>query len=134
MPQDPHDPNSVNAIVGRRLRLKREMTGLSQAKLGQRMGVSRLKIGQFESGQTAVPAPLLYKLSQLFEVDIRYFFCADEQAPALDDLDDIDPILNKLSISLLRDLDALDDSDVRKSLAAVMERVAILRQDKPMQS
>jgi len=134
MSQDPHDPSSVNAIVGRRLRLKREITGLSQAKLGQRVGVSRLKIGQYESGQTPVPASILYKLSQLFEVDIRYFFCADEQAPALGDLDDIDPILNKLSISLLRDLDALDDTEVRKSLAAVMERVAILRQDKPMQS
>lgn len=134
MSQDLHDPNSVNVMVGRRLRLKREMAGLSQAKLGLKIGVTRLKIGQYEAGQTPVPASILYRLARLFEVDIRYFFCADEQAPALGDLDEIDPILNKLSISLLRDLDALDDSDVRKSLAAVMERVAILRQDKPAQS
>ncbi|GGF72997.1 transcriptional regulator [Terasakiella brassicae] len=126
MSQDPQGPNPINLGIGRRLRLKREIAGLTQSALGQKIDVSRIKIGQYESGQIPIPASKLFLLAQVFNVNVNYFFKADDQTPALAEFEDIDPLLNKLSISLLKDFEQLDQPEVRQSLAAVMERAAEL--------
>ncbi|WP_135081796.1 helix-turn-helix domain-containing protein [Terasakiella sp. SH-1] len=128
MARQPKELDQVNIKVGRRLRLKRELAGLSQAILGQAIGVSRIKIGQYESGQSAIPASHLFKLSQYFKIDVCYFFSVEEQPTPVSDLEEIDPMLNKLSISLLRDFNALDNPEVRRTFAAVMERISQLNQ------
>ncbi|WP_419798506.1 MAG: helix-turn-helix domain-containing protein [Terasakiella sp.] len=126
MPQDSQEPNPINLGIGRRLRLKREIAGLTQSALGQKIDVSRIKIGQYESGQIAIPASKLFLLSQVFKVNVNYFFKADDQTSPLAEFENIDPLLNKLSISLLKDFQQLDQPEVRQSLAAVIERAAEL--------
>jgi|GEM_PF-2109952 len=126
MSEDPQGPNPINRGIGRRLRLKREIAGLTQSALGQKIDVSRIKIGQYESGQIAIPASKLFLLAQFFNINVNYFFKAGDQTPALAEFEDIDPLLNKLSISLLKDFQQLDQPQVRQSLAAVMERAAEL--------
>ncbi len=126
MSHDLQEPNPINLGIGRRLRLKREITGLTQSALGQKIDVSRIKIGQYESGQIAIPASKLFLLAQVFNVNVDYFFKTDDQGTPLAELEDIDPLLNKLSISLLKDFQQLDQPEVRQSLAAVMERAAEL--------
>lgn len=126
MSRNSQGPNPINVIVGRRLRLKREMASLSQSALGVEIDVSRIKIGQYESGQIPVPASKLFLLARFFKVGIEYFFNSDEQSAAMNELEELDPLLNRLSISLLRDFDRLEHPEVRKSFAAVMERAAVL--------
>jgi len=126
MSQDPQAPNPINLGIGRRLRLKREIAGLTQSALGRKIDVSRIKISQYESGQIAVPASKLFLLAQVFNVNVNYFFNAEDQTSVLAEFEDIDPLLNKLSISLLKDFQHLDQPEVRQSLAAVIERAAEL--------
>ena len=116
----------INITVGRRLRLKRELAGLSQSALGEVFGISRIKIGQYESGQSAIPASTLLKLSQFLNTDINFFFQSETGDSTLSEFISLDPVLNKESISLLRDFDTLDSPEVRKKFAAVMERTAEL--------
>jgi len=125
----PVDP--INHIVGRRLRLKREFLGINQTVLGEEIGVSRIKIGQFESGNSPVPASTLYKLAQYFKVDVSFFFKEEEEevhntTKTVISLQELDPLLNRESISLLKNFGAMNDTDVRKKFAAVMERASEL--------
>lgn len=125
----PVDP--INLTVGGRLRLKRGLLGMSQTDLGKAVGVSRIKIGQFEAGHSAIPASTLYKLSRVLKIDLKYFFEDDLQENQENtDLKDLGPLLNREAISLLKDFGAINNMDVRKKLAAVMERASELMMDK----
>lgn len=130
MAQLPKPLDPINITVGRRLRLKREILGISQSALGEVIKVSRIKIGQFESGAKSIPASTLYKLSQFFKIDITFFFDNPSENSALNDLSEIDPILNRESVSLLKDYDAINNPEVQKKFAAIMERTAELAHKK----
>lgn len=128
----PKPVNPINIIVGQRLRLKRELLGMSQSALGKVLNVSRIKIGQFESGNSAVPASTLYELAEFLQVDVCFFFEETNETGhhAPPHFKELDPLLNRESLSLLKDFGAMDDTDVRKKIAAVMERAAELITEK----
>ena len=120
MVQTSQSIDPIDLLAGKQLRLKRELMGLSQTALGEKIGVSRIKIGQYESGQRSIPASQLFQLSQVFKVNIAFFFNPDphsvKQNPPYE------PILNKEVINLIRDFQNLDNPDVRKAFASIMER------------
>ena len=122
--------DSINQTVGYRIRLKRKLLGLSQSSLGEKIGVSRIKIGKFESGVSEVPASILFRLSRTFKVNPCYFFGDDQTDSQLSALSDLDPALSKEAIALIKDFRALDNPEVQKSFAAVLERAAELQAKK----
>lgn len=71
--------NPVDAHVGSRVRLRRMLVGLSQEKLGDRMGLTFQQIQKYEKGVNRIGASRLYQLSQILEVPVQFFF---EGAPA----------------------------------------------------
>lgn len=71
--------NPVDAHVGSRVRLRRMLVGLSQEKLGDRMGLTFQQIQKYEKGVNRIGASRLYNLSQILEVPVQFFF---EGAPA----------------------------------------------------
>ena len=67
-------PNPVDVHVGSRVRLRRMLVGLSQEKLGQRMGLTFQQIQKYEKGLNRIGASRLYKLSQILEVPVGFFY------------------------------------------------------------
>ena len=66
--------NPVDAHVGSRVRLRRMLVGLSQEKLGERMGLTFQQIQKYEKGINRIGASRLYQLSQILEVPVQFFF------------------------------------------------------------
>jgi transcriptional regulator with XRE-family HTH domain len=73
--------NPVDAHVGSRVRLRRMLVGLSQEKLGERMGLTFQQIQKYEKGVNRIGASRLFQLSQILEVPVQFFF---EGAPSAD--------------------------------------------------
>lgn len=67
-------PNPVDVHVGSRVRLRRMLVGLSQEKLGDSMGLTFQQIQKYEKGANRIGASRLYKLSQVLDVPVGYFF------------------------------------------------------------
>ena len=67
-------PNPVDIHVGSRLRLRRMLVGLSQEKLGDRMGLTFQQIQKYEKGVNRIGASRLFKLSQVLDVPVQFFF------------------------------------------------------------
>ncbi|WP_417797706.1 helix-turn-helix domain-containing protein [Terasakiella pusilla] len=122
MDKKPTDANPIDKTAGERLKLRRTLMGYSQKQLGEAVGVSRLKIGQFETGKSSIPASLLYKFSDLLKVDIAFFFHEDTASTCTRTRD----ILSHEALSLMRDYRALDNPEVRTAFARMMERAAQL--------
>lgn len=74
-------PNPIDAHVGARVRLRRLLVGMSQEKLGERVGLTFQQIQKYEKGVNRIGASRLYQFSNILEVPIQFFF---EDAPTLD--------------------------------------------------
>lgn len=72
-------PNPVDIHVGGRIRLRRMMSGLSQERLGEQMGLTFQQIQKYEKGANRVGASRLFQLAKVLEVPVSYFFDDLEQ-------------------------------------------------------
>jgi transcriptional regulator with XRE-family HTH domain len=71
-------PNPMDTHVGSRVRLRRMVIGMSQEKLGEKMGLTFQQIQKYEKGTNRIGASRLFQLSQILDVPVQFFF---EDAP-----------------------------------------------------
>ena len=67
-------PNPVDIHVGGRVRLRRMLVGLSQEKLGVSMGLTFQQIQKYEKGVNRIGASRLFRLSEVLDVPVQFFF------------------------------------------------------------
>ena len=61
-------------IIGERLRELRGTVQLSQAKMGKTFGVGQSSIYKYENDESTVPAEILMKYAEYFDVSLDYIF------------------------------------------------------------
>ncbi|WP_331000078.1 helix-turn-helix domain-containing protein [Acetobacter garciniae] len=71
--------SAIDAHVGKRIRLRRTLLGLSQEKLGEALGVTFQQIQKYERGANRVGASRLYDIATVLDVPISFFF--DDMLP-----------------------------------------------------
>ncbi len=71
-------PNPVDVHVGSRVRLRRMLLGISQEKLGERLGLTFQQVQKYEKGVNRIGASRLFDLSTVLSVPIQFFY---EDAP-----------------------------------------------------
>lgn len=62
------------AIIGKQISSARAQRNLTRRDLGALLGISSEEVEQYEAGVEAVPAGMLYRLSQVFDVPVTAFF------------------------------------------------------------
>ena len=70
----PRSPNPIDIHVGTRVRLRRQVMKMSQEKLGDQHGVTFQQVQKYERGANRVGASRLWKMSQVMEVPVGFFF------------------------------------------------------------
>ena len=78
MSENKKKPNPIDMHVGGRIRLRRNMLGISQEKLGESLGITFQQIQKYEKGTNRVGASRLQAISGVLEVPVAFFF---EDAP-----------------------------------------------------
>lgn len=73
-------PHPIDVAVGRRIRFRRQILGLSQGAVGERMGISFQAVQKYESGHIRVSASRLVALAEVLDVPVAYFFDAVAQS------------------------------------------------------
>ncbi len=76
--QNKKKPNPIDAHVGGRIRMRRNMLGMSQEKLGESLGITFQQIQKYEKGTNRVGASRLQAIASIMEVPPAFFF---ENAP-----------------------------------------------------
>ncbi len=64
----------VDAHVGRRVRLRRSLMGMSQTALGQAVGVTFQQIQNYERGSNRIDSGRLFQLAEVLAVPVSFFF------------------------------------------------------------
>jgi transcriptional regulator with XRE-family HTH domain len=72
-------PNPIDIHVGSRVRFRRMLLGMSQEKLGEKLGLTFQQVQKYEKGINRIGASRLFDLAQVLGVSVQFFY---EEAPA----------------------------------------------------
>jgi transcriptional regulator with XRE-family HTH domain len=64
----------VDVHVGKRIRHRRWMVGMTQQQLAQKVGIKFQQIQKYETGMNRVSASRLWDISEAMSVPVAYFF------------------------------------------------------------
>jgi transcriptional regulator with XRE-family HTH domain len=118
--------------VGKRVRHRRWMVGMTQQQLGDIVGIKFQQIQKYETGMNRISASRLWDIAQALDVSISFFFegfgAADEAAavPAAQDAQRGDLLADKEALELVRSYYAIPEAQRRRlfDLARVLSDVA----------
>ena len=74
-------PNPIDVHVGGRVRFRRMLLGMSQEKLGEKLGLTFQQVQKYEKGINRIGASRLFDLAQVLGVSVQFFY---EEAPSAD--------------------------------------------------
>lgn len=74
MPDQKKQPNPIDVYVGSRIRMRRNILGMSQEKLGEHLGITFQQIQKYEKGTNRVGASRLQAIASILEVPPSFFF------------------------------------------------------------
>ncbi|HRD78209.1 MAG TPA: helix-turn-helix transcriptional regulator [Hyphomicrobiaceae bacterium] len=73
----------MDVHVGSRVRLRRMLLGISQEKLGEKLGLTFQQIQKYEKGVNRIGASRLYDLASVLSVPVQFFY---DDAPVAESL------------------------------------------------
>lgn len=73
----------VDALVGKHIRNRRLLLGMSQSELAGSLGITFQQLQKYERGLNRVGAGRLYELSQVLQAPVGYFFAGTQQSEEL---------------------------------------------------
>ena len=127
-------PNPIDVHVGSRVRLRRNMLGLSQEKLGEAIGLTFQQVQKYERGANRIGASRLHDLSRVLDVPVSFFFDDMDpvRAPAIPggfaepsaEAFDSDPLRKRETVELVTAYYKIDDAGVRRRLFELAKALA----------
>ncbi len=129
-------PSPIDVHVGSRVRLRRTLLGMSQEKLGEAIGLTFQQVQKYERGMNRISASKLWKLSNVLDVPVSYFFDdlgvdEDGQVPTLLGAEPsgsetlaLDPMAKRETLELVRAYYKIGDPLVRRRLFELTKAAA----------
>lgn len=120
----------IDIHVGKRLRLRRSMLGISQEQLGKEIGITFQQIQKYERGINRIGSSRLYDFSRILNVDVGYFFDDIEDASAVQSgfaegaQNFSEKLDNKETIALIRAYYRISDPAVRKKVFGLIKAMS----------
>lgn len=68
------EPHPIDIYVGERIRYFREFKGITQHRLGERIGVRFQQVQKYESGANRISASRLFLICEAFDITLTEFF------------------------------------------------------------
>jgi transcriptional regulator with XRE-family HTH domain len=117
----PRSTGGSDIELGKRIRLRRVEQGISQAELGDQLGVSFQQVQKYEKGVNRVGAARLQQIAAALDVPVTFFYDGDGKAREVESLLFLD---SAFSLRLLRAYTKIKDQAVQRQMVSLMESIA----------
>jgi transcriptional regulator with XRE-family HTH domain len=107
--------------LGKRIRLRRTEMKISQAELGEKLGVSFQQVQKYEKGVNRVGASRLTQIATALNVPITFFYDGDGKQREVESLLFLD---SSFSLRLLRAYAKVKDQAVQRQFVSLIESIA----------
>ena len=74
-------PNPIDAHVGSRMRMRRMAIGMSQATLGERLGLTFQQVQKYEKGMNRMGSSRLQQVADILQMPVSFFFEGGIEGP-----------------------------------------------------
>ena len=113
----------VDIHVGKRVRHRRWMVGMTQQQLAEKVGIKFQQIQKYETGMNRVSASRLYEIARTLDVPVSHFFEGLENEPVQESQD---VLSDKEAMELIRSYYAIPENQRRRlfDLARVLSETA----------
>ena len=123
-------PHPVDVHVGKRIRHRRWLVGMTQQQLAERVGIKFQQIQKYETGANRVSASRLWDIADALDVEVSFFFEGLEaESSGREDTPEgvpADLLGDKEALDLVRSYYAIPENQRRRlfDLARVLSDVA----------
>jgi transcriptional regulator with XRE-family HTH domain len=125
-------PNPTDEHVGRRVRMRRKMLAMSQAKLGDALGLTFQQVQKYENGTNRIGASRLEEISHILQVPVPLFFegAPDASVPrrshgsalSIAQIDDF--VSDSNGLRLIEAFMRIDNAALRPSIVMLVQEIA----------
>jgi transcriptional regulator with XRE-family HTH domain len=129
--------NAIDVAVGGRVRLRRNLLGLSQENVSQLLGLTFQQLQKYEHGVNRISGSRLYQLSLILHAPVSYFFetvdvaggpkAAQEAYEAADAADRVprDLMRKRKTVELVRAFYTIEDEKQRTAALKLLKTIAM---------
>lgn len=134
-------PDYVDVHVGKKLRIKRSLMGISQERLASLVNITFQQIQKYERGINRVSASRLYQFSKILNIPVQYFFedlenqsnnnnsssygfADNEQDNFMGEVESEDIMSKKETIDLIRAYYDITDENIRRDALKLLKSMA----------
>lgn len=118
----------VDVHVGKRIRHRRWMIGMTQQQLAEHVGIKFQQIQKYETGMNRVSASRLWDISEALSVPVSFFFEGISEEAGVEETESVkgDIFADKEALELVRSYYAIPETQRRRlfELARVLSDVA----------
>jgi transcriptional regulator with XRE-family HTH domain len=116
----------VDVHVGKRIRHRRWMVGMTQQQLADQVGIKFQQIQKYETGMNRVSASRLWDIADALGVSISFFFEGLSEGAATADAAPDNMMADKEALQLVRSYYAIPEAQRRRlfDLAKVLSQAA----------
>ena len=114
----------TDIAVGRRVRQRRVLLGMSQEKLAEALGLTFQQVQKYENGANRVSASRLLDISNVLGVPVSFFFEEVAEKTSDDGERGRGQLVKRETLELVRAYYGIRDPGVRKALVALAHAVA----------
>lgn len=129
--------NAIDVHVGRRVRMRRTLLGMSQEQLGEALSITFQQVQKYERGSNRVSASRLWDIGQILDAPVSFFF-EDMSDDTMDhsprkmktgdaaNVGDapLDPMARRETLELVRAYYQITNAGVRKRITEMVKAVA----------
>tara|TARA_B100000963_G_scaffold352656_1_gene366174 strand:+ start:121 stop:579 length:459 start_codon:yes stop_codon:yes gene_type:complete len=130
--------NAIDLHVGKRVRLRRTLLGMSQEQLGASLNITFQQVQKYERGANRISASRLWDISQILDAQISYFFddmtddtmrSSPRRVSRGENIDfdvdnEHDPMARRETLELVRTYYSIESSRVRKHISEMVKSLA----------
>ncbi|MBY5652318.1 helix-turn-helix transcriptional regulator [Rhizobium leguminosarum] len=124
--------NAIDSYVGARIRLRRQLLGMSQERLAEQIGVTFQQVQKYEKGINRIGASRLQRIAEVLHTSPSFFFEQESSEPltlhGLDLSANMDPVAEflrtKEGLVLNRAFLKIADSNIRETVIALVKAMA----------
>jgi transcriptional regulator with XRE-family HTH domain len=114
----------IDRLVGRNIRVRRLASGLTQAELGAKLGVTFQQVQKYEKGINRIGSGRLYEIAEIFEVPVKSFFGGETKEPASRKSSPFELLADAMTMQMVLEFGKISDSKLRRAVLAVVETLA----------
>jgi len=132
--------NAIDMHVGKRVRLRRTLLGMSQEQLGGELNITFQQVQKYERGGNRIGSSRLWDISQILDVPVNYFFddmseitmkssprkvLQGADVSSISDEQIKDPMARRETLELVRTYYSIEKPIVRKRVSEMVKSIAV---------